>query len=397
MSKILIIGCNDITRVIVPLLVTKKGLVDEICIASKNKEECDELKRKYKDSPVRIVTAGVDVTIEEKALLMMRIFGPSLIINLAPTYLNKHIMGIALKIGASYIDMKFYTDESGRECLIDEQFACAEDFYNKNKTCVTGCSFNTAAFICLTRLALSDGTFDSVSNIDIIDITESNGEKMSVPSIEDFERLSAPSKYIEDGEVKQAPAMSISTEFSYDGKEPTKIYQFASPVIESYERGMPEIKNVRYFACLDQNTAYVAEVLSSVGMLSTEPVKVRGVEIAPIDFLASVLPSGASAGDPSDKKIKGVIITGTKNGEEKSVFMYFECNDSEEPAKFGVSTASYLSAITLLSGSMLMGTQGWDIPGVFTPGDFDPKLLLDKMKEFGVHYSVVKEVRRLVF
>ena len=36
MSKILIIGCNDITRVIVPLLVTKKGLVDEICIASKN-------------------------------------------------------------------------------------------------------------------------------------------------------------------------------------------------------------------------------------------------------------------------------------------------------------------------------------------------------------------------
>ena len=77
--------------------------------------------------------------------------------------------------------------------------------------------------------------------------------------------------------------------------------------------------------------------------------------------------------------------------------MYFECNDSEEPAKFGVSTASYLSAITLLSGSMLMGTQGWDIPGVFTPGDFDPKLLLDKMKEFGVHYSVVKEVRRLVF
>ena len=50
-------------------------------------------------------------------------------------------MGIALKIGASYIDMKFYTDESGRECLIDEQFACAEDFYNKNKSIVFGYEF----------------------------------------------------------------------------------------------------------------------------------------------------------------------------------------------------------------------------------------------------------------
>lgn len=397
MSKILIIGCNDITRVIVPILVSKRGLADEICIASKNKEECDELKRKYKDSPVRIVTAGVDVTIEEKALLMMRIFGPSLIINLAPTYLNKHIMSIALKIGASYIDSKYFTDESGRECLIDEQFACAEEFFDKGKTCVTGCSFNAAAFVCLTRLALTDGTFDTINNIDIIDITESTEELTVAPSIEDFERLSAPSKYIEDGEVKYAPAMSISSEFKFNGNPPSKIYQFASSVIDSYERGMPEVKNVRYFACLDQNVAYVAEVLSAVGMLSKDPVKVKGVEIAPIDFLASVLPNGASAGDVSDKKIKGVLLNGMKNGEEKNVFMFFECNDSAEPAKYGVSASSYLAAITLLAGSMLMGTKGWDIPGVFTPGDFEPKLLLDKMKDLGVNYSVVNEVSKLVY
>ena len=80
MNKVLIIGMSDVTRVIVPILCRKGGMADEICIASKNKEECDELKRQYKDAPVRIVTAGVDVTNEEKALLMMKIFGPNLIL-----------------------------------------------------------------------------------------------------------------------------------------------------------------------------------------------------------------------------------------------------------------------------------------------------------------------------
>ena len=50
MNKILVIGCTEITKVIVPMLSADPLKVSEICVASKNKEECDELKKKYKDA-----------------------------------------------------------------------------------------------------------------------------------------------------------------------------------------------------------------------------------------------------------------------------------------------------------------------------------------------------------
>ncbi|MCR5617280.1 MAG: saccharopine dehydrogenase NADP-binding domain-containing protein [Clostridiales bacterium] len=395
MNKILIIGLTDATRVIVPYLCTHKGLVDEICIAAKNKDKCDELKKKYKDAPVRIVTAGVDVTIEEKALLMMRIFGPNVIINVAPSHLNKLIMGIAVKIGASYIDEKYYTDETGRTCLIEEQFAMASGFFSNKTTCVTGCSFSAAAFLCLTRLALSKKMLDSVSSVDIIDLTLSCSNKdEAMPTKEDFFRLSQPAKYIEGGEVKEAPSLSISSEFAMNG-DPVKVYMFSSPVIDCYQRGLPEIKEVKYYADLEQSTADIAGILRKIGMLSSEPIKYKGIEIAPIDYLSEVLPKPVNSDDnKGGKNIKGVLLTGTKGEEEKSIFMYFECSSSEEPSKYGVDVSSYLSAVTLMSGALLISSGEWNTPGVFTSGDFDPELLLAKMEELGIKYSIGYDVKR---
>ena len=388
MNKVLIIGMSDVTRVIVPILCRKGGMADEICIASKSKEECDELKRQYKDAPVRIVTAGVDVTNEEKALLMMRIFGPNLIINLAPAWLNKEIMSIAVKIGSSYIDTKYYADETGRTCLIEEQFEMAQSFASNNITGVTGCSFNMAAFICLAKLAVAEKTLDSIDSVDIIDISKNSDPSISIPSMEDLTRLSKPAQYLKDGEIAEAASLSVESEFSFDDEEPTKIYMFSSPIIDTYQRGMPEIKNVRYFADLEQNTVNVASTLRDVGMLGTTPVSIKGVEIAPLDFLSKVLPTDVALGRSVCERIKGVILSGKKDGEDKDVFMYFKCKDSDEPSKFGVNTSSYFSAITLLAGASLIRTEGWNIPGVFTPGDFDPELLLAKMSDLGIKYSM---------
>lgn len=390
MAKILIIGCTDITRVLVPIICANRGMADEICIASKDKAECDELKLKYKNSSVRIVTAGVDVTVEEKALLMMRIFGPTLIINLAPSYLNKHIMGIALKIGASYIDMNYYTDESGRKCLVDEQFDFASDFYDKGKICVTGCSFNAAAFVCLARLALKKKLVGDITGIDIIDLNNDEDDSKVVPSIVDFERLSGNAEFLDDGEKVEVPALSVTTTLNLPDKDPKKMYLFSSLAIDAYQRGMPEVKNVKYFSCLNSNVANVAEILSSVGMLSKDPIKVKGVEIAPIDYLACALPKFSSSSSKSTEgsKLKGVIVTGDKDGETKSVFLSYECRYSNGPDKYEVDPDSYMNAIALLAGAQLVGTPGWDIPGVFTPGDFDPELLLFKMTDLGLRYSI---------
>ena len=201
MNKILVIGCTEVTKVIVPMLSADPLKVSEICVASKNKEECDELKKKYKDAPVKIVTAGVDVTNEEKSLLMMSIFGPTLIVNLTPSYLNKTVMEIALKIGASYIDAKYCTDETGKECRLEDQIEMSKRFFEKNLLCVTGCSFDTAGLVCLAKEAFRRPEIQKLESVDIVDIIVADEDnKVSTPPISDLKRLSEPLRYIEDGD-----------------------------------------------------------------------------------------------------------------------------------------------------------------------------------------------------
>ena len=386
MNKILVIGCTAITKVIVPFLCSDPGRVNEICIAAKNKEECDEIKKKYKDAPVKIVTAGVDVTNEEKALLMMRIFGPTLIVNLAPSHLNKTVMEIALKIGANYIDAAYFTDETGYKCRIEEQFDMTSQFVEKNLTAVTGCSFDLAAYVGMARLAARMVEIKSLETLDIVDVMISDEQqKNETPTINDLRRLSEPLRYIEDGEIKTADALSIPAKLTLDDGRVLDVDCFDEAVLDTFKRGMPEAKNVCYFSQVDENFTYLVRTLTTVGMLSTEPVDVDGTKIAPIDFLDLVLPKAGEGGDSRLKCIKGIVANGA--GEDESVFMSFECKAWDLPKKYEVDINSFFAGITLLAGTILLDEKKWSTYGVFTPGDFNPEYLINKMKELGIRYS----------
>ena len=384
MNKILVIGCTEITKVIIPYLSSDPVRVNEICIASKEKEECDELKKKYKDSPVKIITAGVDVTNEEKALLMMRIFGPTLIVNLAPSYLNKTVMNIALKIGASYIDSAYYSDESGRQCLIEEQFEMSSQFFAKKLSCVTGCSFDLAAYVSLARLGAKSLPVGALESVDIVDITTTDEEKNNkTPSINDIRRLSEPLRYIENGEFMTAQALSIPAKFTMNDYS-TDVDCFDHKLLDAIKRGMPEAKNVCYFSQVDESFAYLVRTLDSIGMLSKEAVEVNGASIAPIDYLEAVIPSERKVSEGRSRAFKGVVLN--SSSDNASVLAGFECKTWDQPSKYEVSSDAFFNGIAILAGTLLLGDQKWSAPGVFTPGDFEPDELIGKMKELGLKY-----------
>ena len=79
MKKILIIGCTEVTDVIVPLLCKDPASVSELNIASLDKAECDEYRKKYAGGPVRITTARMDVKNAAGSKMMLSITQPELI------------------------------------------------------------------------------------------------------------------------------------------------------------------------------------------------------------------------------------------------------------------------------------------------------------------------------
>ena len=121
MRKILIFGCTKVTEAIVPLLCSDISIANEICIASGDKADCDVLRKKYSDLPVRITTARADVNNEAGTKMMLSIIQPDLIVNLEPAPLSTKVMKIALYQGADYIDASL--DEWNKGDFLSKQFS----------------------------------------------------------------------------------------------------------------------------------------------------------------------------------------------------------------------------------------------------------------------------------
>lgn len=397
MLKILIIGCTDVTRFIVPVLCSSREYVSELCIAAKEKEDCDVIKKSLPNSPVRIVTAGVDVTNEEKTLLMVKIFGPQLIINLGPSKLNKVVMELALKIGASYIDSKYCADISGKASFRD-QLAYSERFKQKGLTAFIGCGFNpgvTTVFVKQARKKF----IESVTSVDVIDInsgTNDNPNLMNTPVLADIAQLSTNPKSISDGQVVETESLSVKTVRSFPGIGRRTIYLLNNQVVDTFGQIFPEINNVRFFSSFKKQFLSLVNVLRSVGMLSKEPIEIQGVKIAPVDFLSSILPHEDRISSSKGVTGIGVIVTGKHASEDMTVMYYVNVDYSDIYDKYKIGATDYLIGQAILAGTQLICSGKWDKPGVSFAGEIHGTEWLDKMTENGLEFKIVENAEPIV-
>lgn len=402
MKKVLIIGCTDVTRILVQSLIKMDEELTDICIAAKDKAQCNEYRAKYMNSKVRIMAAGVDVTNESATLMMVKIFGPELIINLAPVELSLNVMKIAAEIGASYIDGALLDDPTGM--LLSKQFEMFGEFRSKGLTAVVGCAYNPAGITTIVRDAL-ENKFDSIDRVDVIEIgTPAEFTIISDPLglLDNSSNESAPLDEvltIEDGQPVFLPARSLMTEREIPGIGMKKLYLLKNAVVDDFFKEMPEVTNSRYFAPYkneDTNRDDEAiEVLKRLGLMSREKIDVDGVSVAPYDLITTMMPAGVEKTEPTGTTGIGIIMTGTKDGETRTIMHYASADNDECKARHGAYVDSYLLASTITAGARLMITGKWKKSGVFTPCAFDASLLINEMRNNGFNYSESRDIEPL--
>ncbi len=81
----------------------------------------------------------------------------------------------------------------------------------------------------------------------------------------------------------------------------------------------------------------VLKTLHKLGLDSTKPVKVRGVEVAPRDVVAAALPDPATLGDRMrGKTCAGTYVTGTgKDGQPRQTYLYHVLDNEHVDAGVG--------------------------------------------------------------
>ncbi|MBQ4270817.1 MAG: saccharopine dehydrogenase NADP-binding domain-containing protein, partial [Clostridiales bacterium] len=368
MKKILIIGCTEVTDVIVPLLCKDPASVSELSIASLDKAECDEYRKKYAGSPVRITTARMDVKNTAGSKMMLSITQPELIINLTPPELSITVMKLALDIGADYIDNELY--EWNQSNLLSKQFENFTNFRVKNLMAICGCAFNPSALTAFVRLA-KEKRFDEITSADILEVNMKSANEVSdirdIVDSMDFQAETEKAILIEDGKKKEVAPLSVKIEVDLPGSGKKELFILNDPIVEDFVMEIPEVPNVRYFSTFEKKTDERIELLKETGMLSKEPIEIaEGVKIAPIDFLAKVMPVDHKKSVPTGVSETAVIISGLNKGEEKTVRVQVSMDNTECFEENGVSVAAFFDAIALLAGVKLICRGKWKKAGVFS-------------------------------
>lgn len=373
MKKVLVLGCNGITEFIVPRMVTMTA-VDEIIIASRDKAECDELRKKYSGKGARITTARVDLENAQGTRMMVSITNPDLIVSLVPAKYSKTVMNLALETGADYIDGALYDWQKGD--LLSDQFSLFGEFRSSSRMAVVGCGMNPAILVSLARNAMRDD-FDTVDKIDVVEVNLASEDTSEGDAFK-----------IADGKRVDCKASDEIVELDDDFGEfkGKKLFLHASPVTQDFLKEIPGVQNVScYISNETEEEPDYTEELNKLGMLSDVPVKITPeVSISPKEFWEKYRASVKKENYLSGRCGAGIMVTGRCKGEDMRKFYFFAGDNDKSTEEFNIPCIKLFDAHALLNGISLICSGRWLKAGVFTPAAFDADLFLNGLRTSGL-------------
>ncbi|HZU20892.1 MAG TPA: saccharopine dehydrogenase C-terminal domain-containing protein [Gaiellaceae bacterium] len=132
------------------------------------------------------------------------------------------------------------------------------------------------------------------------------------------------------------------------------------------------------------------KTLHKLGLDSTEPVRVRGVEVAPRDVVAAALPDPATLGDRmTGKTCAGTYVTGTgKDGRPRAVYLYHVVDNEESMRRYGHQAVVLQTALNPVAALELLADGAWSGAGVLGPEAFPSQPFLDLLAEYGAPHGV---------
>ena len=134
----------------------------------------------------------------------------------------------------------------------------------------------------------------------------------------------------------------------------------------------------------------VLRTLHKLGLDSKEPVRVRGVDVAPRDVVAAALPDPATLGDRMrGKTCAGTYVTGTgKDGEPRATYLYHVLDNEHSMREWGHQAVVLQTALNPVVALELLANGSWEGMGVLGPEAFPPAPFLELLAEYGAPHGI---------
>ena len=389
MSKILIIGAGGVGNVVVHKCAAVPEVFSEIMLASRTLSKCEAIARDVRGRfpDAKLHTATVDADQVPELVALIKKFAPAMVINVALPYQDLTIMDACLETGVHYLDTANYEPRDVAKFEYHWQWAYQERFKEAGLMALLGCGFDPGVTGVFTAYA-QQHHFDEIHYLDIVDCNAGDHGKAFATNFNpeiNIREITQRGRYWENGQWVETEPLEIHQPIDYPEIGPKESYLLYHEELESLTKNIPHLKRARFWMTF--SPAYITHlrVLENVGMTGIHPVKFQGHDIVPLEFLKAVLPEPSSLGEGYQGQTSiGCQIKGVKDGQEKTYYVYNNCDHAEVYREVGAQAVSYTTGVPAMIGAKLMLEGQWMQPGVYNVEEFDPDPFMEALNQYGL-------------
>jgi saccharopine dehydrogenase-like NADP-dependent oxidoreductase len=390
--KILVVGTGGVGSA-VAAVAKRRDFFERITFADLDPARPQQLVDREGDG--RFVAARVDASDKGSLVGLLRESEADAILNAADPVFNPQILDAALEHGCTYLDMAMTL--SGPDVQLgQDELDQDERWRERGLLALAGIGVEPGLADVFARYA-ADHLFAEVDEVAVRD-----GADLVVEGY-DFAPTFSIWTTIEEC---LNPPLIWEKERGFYTTEP-----FSEPELFEFPEGIGTIECVnveheevvlvpRAIDCNRVTFKYglgtefieVLQTLHKLGLDSTEPVRVRGVEVAPRDVVAAALPDPATLGDRmSGKTCAGTLVTGKrKDGGAGAVYLYHVADNEQTMREYGHQAVVLQTALNPVIALELLSAGTWQGVGVLGPESFPPDPFLELLADYGEPHGVVE-------
>jgi len=357
------------------------------------------------EADARFTAAQVDASSADAVAALCREHAVTHVMNAVDPVFDMPVFEGALAAGADYLDMAMSLSRPHPETpyetpgveLGDEQFAAASQWEQAGRLALVGIGVEPGLSDVFARYA-ADHLFAEIDELGTRDganlvVTDDDGKEIFAPSFSmwtTIEECLNPPVVWEDGAWHTTAPFSEPEVFDFpEGIGPVECVNVEHEEVLLMPRWV-ECRRATFKYGLGEEMINVLRVLHTLGLDSTEKVRVKGVEVSPRDVVAAVLPDPATIGPRmTGKTCAGLWVTGTGKDADgnptgpRSTYLYHVVDNEWTMREYGHQCVVWQTAVNPVVALELLARGTWSGTGVLGPEAFDAVPFLELLTEYG--------------
>ncbi|VXB76576.1 saccharopine dehydrogenase family protein [Nocardioides sp. AX2bis] len=353
----------------------------------------------------RFTAAQLDASDADAVTALCREHGVTHLMNAVDPVFDMPLFEGALAAGADYLDMAMSLSRPHPETpyetpgvkLGDEQFARAGAWEDAGRLALVGIGVEPGLSDVFARYA-ADHLFSEIDELGTRDganlvVRDESGAEVFAPSFSmwtTIEECLNPPVVWQDGAWHTTAPFSEPEVFDFpEGIGPVECVNVEHEEVLLMPRWV-DCRRATFKYGLGEEMITILRTLHTLGLDSTEKVRVKGVEVSPRDVVAACLPDPATIGPlMTGKTCAGLWVTGTgKDGEPRSTYLYHVVDNEWTMREYGHQCVVWQTAVNPVVALELLARGTWSGAGVLGPEAFDAVPFLDLLTEYGAPWGV---------